>query len=299
VTEIEQMDNPFFSYSPIVRRKPLRLPEGKRLAVWLGLNLEHYEYGKPALSLAPFTAQLTPDPLNYGWREYGPRVGVWRLIEIFDRLGVAPTAIVNSEVCERNPELIEEGIKRGWCWVGHGRNNSTWQAGMERDPEKAYIEQVASTIERATGSHPRGWLGPALTASPQTNDLLAELGFRYCLDWGVDDEPFRFDVTVGELISVPYSTELNDIPFYALQGQSGADFRQALIDQFDQLLAEGESRPRVMGVGLHPFLSGQPYRARYVKEALAYMTQHDEVWFTTADEIANWYLQSTREERDP
>ena len=288
------MENPLFPYSPIVRREPLTLPEGKRLAVWFALNLEHYEYGKPALSLAPFTAQLTPDPLNYGWREYGPRVGAWRLIEMFDRIGVQPTAVVNSEVCDRHPELIEEGVKRGWRWVGHGRDNSTWQTGMEPEAEKAYIEDVAGAIERATGARPRGWLGPALTASPATNDLLAELGFRYTLDWGVDDEPFRFDVASGELISVPYSTELNDIPFFVIHGQTGADFRQALIDQFDQLRAEGESRPRVMGFGLHPFLSGQPYRARYVAEALEHMTRCEDVWFTTADEIAEWYLNGAR-----
>jgi allantoinase len=292
--EVALMENPLFAYSPIVRRPPLELPEGKRIAVWFALNLEHYEYGKPALSLAAFTAELIPDPLNYGWREYGPRVGVWRLVEIFDRLGIQPTAVINSEVCDRHPEIIDEGLKRGWRWVGHGRNNSTWQAGMEIEAEKAYIADVAATIERATGTRPRGWLGPALTASPATNDLLADLGFRYTLDWGVDDEPFHFDVATGELISIPYSTELNDIPFYVLQGQSGADFRQALIDQFDQLRTEGESRPRVMGFGLHPFLSGQPYRARYVAEALEHMAQFDDVWFTSADEIADWYVETSR-----
>ncbi|MFI6350219.1 polysaccharide deacetylase family protein [Streptomyces sp. NPDC050560] len=288
------MDNPFFTYSPIVRRPPLRLPQGKRIAVWFALNLEHYEYGKPALSLAPFTAGLTPDPLNHGWREYGPRVGVWRLVEIFDGLGLQPTAVINSEVLDRHPAIVEEGVKRGWSWVAHGRNNSTRQTHMTIEEERAYITEVADRIERGTGARPRGWLGPALTASPATNDLLAEIGFRYSLDWGVDDEPFRFDVPAGELISVPYSTELNDIPFYALQGQSGSDFKQALVDQFDRLRAEGETRPRVMGFGLHPFLSGQPYRARYVAEALEHMARFDDVWFTSADAIADWYAGEAR-----
>lgn len=287
------MTAPFFSYSPIVSRPALRLPEGKRIAVWFGINVEHYEYGKPALSLAPFTAGLTPDPLNYGWREYGPRVGIWRLIDAFDQAGVRPTAIVNSEVCDRHPAIIAAGVERGWTWVAHGGNNSTWQAGFGLEEERAYIAGVADRIAQATEARPRGWLGPSLTASANTLDLLASLGFTYSLDWGVDDEPFRFTVADGQLLSVPYSTELNDIPFYAIHGQSGAEFRQALVDAFDQLYAEGTTRPRVLGVGLHPFLSGQPYRTRYVADAIAHMKQFPDVWFPSADEIADWYLKET------
>jgi peptidoglycan/xylan/chitin deacetylase (PgdA/CDA1 family) len=284
------IENPFYSYTPIVRRPQRGFPNRESVAVWIGLNLEHYEYGTPALSLAQFTAGLVPDPLNHGWRDYGPRVGVWRLVEMFDQLGVRPTAIVNSDVCDRHPAIVEAGVERGWTWVAHGRNNSTWQTGLEPEQERAYIAEVADRIEKATGSRPRGWLGPALTASPATIGLLSELGFRYTLDWGADDLPFQFDLAEVDLVSVPYSTELNDIPFYVLHGQSGAEFRGALIDQFDQLRADGRSRPRVMGFGVHPFLSGQPYRARYLREALEHMAAHDDVWFATADEIADWYL---------
>ncbi|MGP3968288.1 polysaccharide deacetylase family protein [Streptomyces sp. 6N223] len=289
------MTAPFFDHSPIVARPALRLPEGKRMAVWFGLNLEHYEYGKQALSLAPFTAGLTPDPLNHGWREYGPRVGVWRLIDVFDRAGVQPTAILNSEVSDRYPEIVKAGVERGWTWVAHGSNNSTWQTLLEPEEERGYITQVADRITEATGVRPRGWLGPALTASPNTLGLLARLGFRYCLDWGIDDEPFPFrtDGNGGPLLSVPYSTELNDIPFYVLHHQTGEQFRQAIVDAFDQLYAEGATRPRVLGIGLHPFLSGQPYRARYVAEALAHMKRFADVWFPSADEIADWYLEET------
>lgn len=282
--------NPFYSYSAIADRPVLELPEGKRIAVWVGLNIEHYEYGEPAISLAEFTAGLTPDPLNHGWREYGPRVGVWRMIEMFDRLGIRPTAIADSDVIERYPAIVETGVARGWAWVGHGESSSRLQTGMDRDTERAYIAAVADRFERATGRRPRGWLGPARTASAATNDLLAELGFDYNLDWGIDDEPFPFDVGRGTLISVPYSAELNDIAFYAVQGQSGADFGQALVDQFDRLYAESATRPRVMGFALHLFLSGQPSRSRYVAEALEHMAGHDDVWFASADEIAAWYL---------
>lgn len=283
------MTNPFYSYSAISDRPVVPLPDGKRVAVWIGLNVEHYEYGKPGLSLAQYTALLVPDPLNFAWREYGPRVGIWRMLEIFDQLEFQPTAILNSDVITEHPAIIKAGVERDWCWVAHGSNNSTWQVEMGADTEKAYVAQVADLIEKATGRRPKGWLGPSLTATANTLDILAELGFSYCLEWGMDDLPVPFNVKQGSLMSVPYSTELNDIPFFAMQGQSGEQFKQAIIDAFDQMYAEGATRPRVLGIGLHPFLSGQAYRARYVAEALEYMKQREDVWFTTPDEIAEWY----------
>jgi peptidoglycan/xylan/chitin deacetylase (PgdA/CDA1 family) len=163
---------------------------------------------------------------------------------------------------------------------------------MEPAEERALLEQVTSVIEEATGTRPRGWLGPALTESPATNELLAELGYTYTLNWGIDDEPVPMRANGGKFISVPYSSELNDIPLFVFQGQRGADFAEAIVDQFDQLLSEGTVRPRVMGFGIHPFLTGQPYRARRFVSALEHMTEHrDEVWFTTSDEIADWYIE--------
>jgi peptidoglycan/xylan/chitin deacetylase (PgdA/CDA1 family) len=288
--------NPPYDYSAIVRRPRFELPEGKKIAVYCGISVEHYAWGRPALSLAQFTAELVPDPLNYGWRDYGPRVGIFRLMEIFDRFDLKATVLLNSEVCDRYPEVVEEGVKRGWTWVGHGGNNSTWLVGMDHEAELAYIKEVTDRIEKATGSRPRGWLGPALTESADTNQILVEAGYRYSLNWGIDDEPVPLKVAQGELLSVPYSSELNDIPAFNLQGQSAPDFAGALIDQFDQMLEEGEERPRVMGFGLHPFLTGQPYRARHLAGVLEHMTaRREEVWFTNPDEIAAHYLASRGE----
>jgi allantoinase len=286
-------DNHLFDYTPIVARPRLALPGGKRLAVWIGVAIEHYSWGRPAMSLTPHTADLVPDPLNYGWREYGPRVGIWRLFDVLDRFGVKGTALLNSEVVARHPQIVAAGQERGWAWVAHGANNSTWQVGMERDVEKEYIARVTEEIEAGTGHRPRGWLGPVLTASPNTYDILAELGYDYAVDWGIDDLPVPFNVQTGSLLSVPYATELNDIPLLNGHGQSGAEFRDALLDQFEVLHAEGADRPRVMGFGVHPFLSGQPFRAKYLAEALEQMTSHEDVWFATADEIATWYQEAT------
>lgn len=287
------MENPLYDHSPIVRRPRLELPNGARLAVWVGLNVEHYQFGRPALSLAPFTAELVPDPLNYGWRDYGPRVGVWRLMEILDRHGIRASAIVNAEAATRYPELVEAGNERGWAWVGHGRDNTTWQAGMDLDAERAYVGEVVAQLEAATGTRPRGWLGPALTATMQTNDVLAELGFDYSLDWTNDDQPYPLNVASGSLISVPYSSEVNDIPAFVIHHHTGAQFRDAIVDQFETLYAEGADSLRIMGIGIHPFLVGQPFRSGHFEAALAHIAARDDVWLATSDEIAAWYLEAT------
>lgn len=290
------MDHSLFDYSPIVDRPRLRLPDGKRLAVWIGVNVEHYRFGQQAISLAPFTAQLVPDPLNHGWRDYGPRVGIWRLMEMLERHGFRVTAITNSAVFEHYPQIVAAGRERGWAWVGHGVDNSSWWVGMERDDERAALEQIVAAFEQATGTRPRGWLGPALTATAQTNDLLAELGFSYNLDWANDDQPYPLNVASGRLISLPYASEVNDIPAFVLHHHTGEQFAQSVIDQFDQLYEEGADGLRVMGIGIHPFLVGQPFRARHFERALAHIAGHDDVWLATSDEIADWYLAATAAE---
>jgi len=284
-------EHPLFDYRPIVDSPKVELPNGARIAVWVAVNVEHYTFGQPALSLAGFTAQLVPDPLNYGWRDYGPRVGVFRLMDILAKHGVPATGVVNADVCEYYPRVIEEGKKHGWdCWVAHGKNNSTWQTGFEPDDERAYIDQVASTIEAATGTRPKGWLGPALTATMKTNDILAALGFTYSLDWANDDLPYDLNVESGRLVSVPYASEVNDIPAFVIHNHTAREFRETLTGQFEQLYEEGG---RVMGIGIHPFLVGQPFRAREFSEALGEIAGHDGVWLATADEIADWYREAT------
>jgi allantoinase len=286
------MDHPFYAYSPIVDRPRLELPDGKRLAFYVGLNIEHYAFGAPAMSLAPFTAELVPDPLNYGWRDYGPRVGIWRLMELLDGVGMRASAIVNTEVFERYPQIVAAGQERGWAWVGHGLNNSRWHVGMERDDERAFLESLVAQFVDATGAAPRGWLGPALTSTMNTIELLAELGFDYTLDWANDDQPYAMNAP--DFVSVPYSSEVNDIPAFVLHHHTGEQFAQSVIDQFDVLYAEGASSLRVMGVGVHPFLVGQPFRAKHFARALEHIAGHDDVWLTTSDEIAAWYLETTK-----
>jgi peptidoglycan/xylan/chitin deacetylase (PgdA/CDA1 family) len=285
------MDQHLYDYWPIIRRPRLQWPNGARVAFWIGLNVEHYEIDKPSTSLFPGTAQLAPDPLNYGWRDYGPRVGLWRMMDVMDQFGVRASVLLNSDVCRLYPEIIEEGNKRQWVWLAHGKNNSILQANMAADVERQYLSEVVSSIERGTGQRPKGWLGPALTETFETPNILAELGLTYVCDWCNDDQPFPMRVKQGKMISVPYSIEVNDIPLFIGKSLSGEDFYQILVDQFDTLYQEGAENGRVMSVALHPFILGQPFRIKYLQRALAYITSKPDVWVTTSDEIADWYYR--------
>lgn len=286
------MQPPFYDYVPIAGRPRLELPDSKRLAVWIALNIEHYVYGQPALSLAQFTAELVPDPLNYGWRDYGPRVGVWRLMDLLERHGIRPTAVVNTDVFEHYPQIVQAGRERDWAWVGHGQNNSRWHVGMDRDEERRFLQEIVGAFEAATGRAPRGWLGPALTSTENTIDLLAELGFDYTLDWANDDQPYLMRSSSGRLASIPYSSEVNDIPAFVLHHHTGEQFAQSVIDQFDVLYEESARSARVMGIGIHPFLVGQPFRAKHFARALEHIAAREDVWLATSDEIAAWYLEA-------
>jgi peptidoglycan/xylan/chitin deacetylase (PgdA/CDA1 family) len=283
------MDNELYEFSPIVERPPLRWPNGAKLALYVGLNVEHYEVDKPSTSIFGGTAGLKPDPLNYGWRDYGPRVGIWRMIEMFDRLGIRPSVLLNSEVCDRYPQIIAAGRARSWAWLAHGENNSTLPGLLERDDEARRLAGMMDTIERATGSRPKGWMGPALNSSFSTLELLAELGVSYTLDWCADDQPFPMKVKAGRMISVPYSIELNDITQFVGHSCTGPEFERMIVDQFEQLLADSAETGRVMAIAVHPFVIGQPFRLKYLERALERIAGHRDVWLPTTDEIADWY----------
>jgi allantoinase len=290
------VENALYDYWPLIRRPRLELPNGAQLAFWIGLNVEHYELDKPSTSIFGGTVMLKPDPLNYGWRDYAPRVGIWRMMELLDKYGIRASVLLNSDVCSRYPEIIEEGNKRNWIWLAHGKNNSIFQANMELEDERRYLAEVVTTIRDATGKQPLGWLGPALTETFNTPDLLAELGVEYLLDWCNDDQPYPMKVKQGRMIGVPYTIEVNDIPVFLGQGHSPDRFYQMIVDQFDVLYEEGEQSGRVMCVALHPFLINQPFRHKYLDRALEYVTGHDGVWLATSDEIADWYLQNYYEQ---
>ncbi|WP_244610554.1 polysaccharide deacetylase family protein [Microvirga pakistanensis] len=278
-----------FPYSAIVDRPRLHWPNGARVAVWVIPNIEHFLFDRPSSSIIQSTMGFVPDVLNYSWRDYGVRVGIWRLMDVLEKYGVKGTVALNADVCRLYPRIIEAGKALGWEWMGHGTNNSTVINGQSEDEERHLITGVLDTIEASTGARPRGWLSPALTESHRTLDILAAAGIRYVADWVNDEQPYRMRVANGEMLSLPYSVEMNDYTAFLEQGLSGEDFAQALRDQFDVLYEDGAGTGRVMSICLHPFLIGHPHRSKHFAEALAHITSRRDVWLATGSEIADWY----------
>jgi peptidoglycan/xylan/chitin deacetylase (PgdA/CDA1 family) len=243
--------------------------------------------------MTPMTAGLKPDVLNYAWRDYGVRVGIWRLMEILDRQGFVATAALNSEACLHYPAIIEEGNKLNWEWMAHGENNSSLHTGMREEAERAIIGNVLDTIAHSTGTKPRGWLGPALTETDNTLDLLADAGIDYVADWCNDEQPYTVQTRNGTIIALPYTLELGDIAVFLQHGGSGEDFERMIVDQFDTMYEEGPTQPRVLSIALHPFLIGHPFRAPYLERALKHIRKHEAVWITTGAAIADWYKSKT------
>ncbi len=283
------MEHGRFDYSPIADREPLRFPNGARVAVWVIPNIEHFHWDRPSTSVTAVTAHLKPDVLNYSWRDFGVRVGIWRMMEVMERHGVKGTVALNSEVCGQYPRIIEAGNELGWEWMGHGSTNSVLFNDQSEDEERGLIGDIVSTIADGTGTAPRGWLGPALSESFNTPDILAENGIEYVCDWVNDEQPYAMNVKTGSLISVPYSIEINDIPTFLDRGLGAEEFYRMIVDQFDVLYEDGAASGRVMAICLHPFLIGHAFRAKYLDKALGYIAQRKEVWVTRGGEIADWY----------
>jgi len=284
-----------FPYSAIVDRPRLQWPNGARVAVWVIPNIEHFLFDRPSSSIIQSTTGFVPDVLNYSWRDYGARVGIWRLMEVMEKYGVKGTVALNSDVCRHYPRIIEAGKGLGWEWMGHGTNNSTVINGQPEDEERQLITDVLDTIAESTGTRPRGWLSPALTESHRTLDILADAGIRYVANWVNDEQPYRMRAAGGEMLSLPYSVELNDYTAFLEQGLSGEDFARAVRDQFDVLYEDGAKTGRVMSICLHPFLIGHPHRSKHFAEALAHITSRRDVWLATGGEIADWYNGNYRE----
>ena len=283
------MEHGRFDYSPIARRPLLKMPNGARVAVWITPNVEHYHWNKPAIALTQMTTSLKPDVLNYAWRDYGPRVGIWRVMEILEKHGFTATAALNAEVCEQYPDIIKEGNRLGWEWMAHGPNNSMIFTGMPAEAERPIIAGVLETIAKQTGKKSRGWLGPVVTETDNTLDILAEAGIDYVADWCNDELPYPIKTKKGSIYAIPYTLEIGDIPVFLERGGSGEDFYDMVVDQFDQLYEEGGTRPRVLSIAIHPFLIGHPFRARHLARALEHIRRHEAVWLTTGSAIIDWY----------
>jgi len=283
--------SPRYDFEPIVQRRPVQFPKRERLAVLIYVNVEHVPFGSTSLAHAvyPGTTQYSPDILNHGWRDYGNRVGLWRIMEAMDRYGYRGTVNLHSDVCREYPQIIAAGNKRRWEWGAQGDNNTSIATTMSEDEERTFIQRNLAIIEKATGSRPRGWLGMCLAESLNSPDLLAEAGIEYVSNYAHDELPVRMRVRSGSLLTMPYTLELNDVPAVLGKGTTAEDFGKMIRDQFDVLYAEGRERPRIMSISLHPFISGHPFRMKHLEAALGYVASHSDIWLTTGGEINDWY----------
>jgi allantoinase len=273
-----------YAYSPISQRSDYNWPESRRLAVYIGLNLEHFAFGSGlGAALAPPTAQ--PDVLNYAWRDYGNRVGVWRLLELFDALALPVGVLVNTAIYDYCPAVMQAFRECGGEVIGHGRTNSERQGEMSEDAERHLIADCAERIAREEGTPPGGWLSPWISESAVTPDLLRECGYRYTLNWCHDDQPTRFATRAGDLWSIPYPQEVNDIPAVMARLSSGAQFADMIVDTYDEMLEQSTAQPLVMGIALHPYIVGQPHRLRHLRRALAHIVADGRAWLTRPGDI--------------
>ncbi|MEO0979268.1 MAG: polysaccharide deacetylase family protein [Pseudomonadota bacterium] len=275
-----------YEFSAIHDRADYDWPDGKRLAVYLGMNLEVFSFGEGlGAELAPGGPQ--PDVLNFAWRDYGNRVGAPRMLALFERLELPCTALVNSEIYAEAPGLAEAFAARGDEIAGHGRTNAERQGTLTEDEEQSLIAQSTEVLTAHHGRKPKGWLGPWISQSHVTPDLLQEAGYEYLLDWCHDDQPTWMTTRSGRILSVPYPQELNDIPQIVGRRREGNEFADMIIDAFDVMLEEAKARPLVMGIALHGYLMGHPHRIKHLERALAYMKANsgDLVWWTTAGAI--------------
>ena len=285
-------------YSPIIDRPIIKWPNDARVALWIAPNVEHYEYFPDFDGVREAWPRMPyPDTQQYSYKDYGNRIGFWRMLEPLDKYNIKCCVSLNLAVLEHFPEIAEAMVQRDWDFMSHGIYNTRFldNDAYTEEQEREFFRDNIETLHRLTGKTLKGMLTPAISGTERTPDLMAEAGLIYHTDWMHDDQPVPIKVKSGKLISVPYTVELNDSPMFKTPHE-GEYFARIIKAQFDQLYKEGAESGRVMCLALHPFAIGQPHRYKYLEDALGYMMSHDGVWQTTADEIAEYYIANYYDE---
>jgi allantoinase len=277
-------------FSPIINRPRLALPDGGRMILWPILALEVWDIERtmPRIVLTPPQGQpLTPDIPNWSWHEYGMRVGVWRLMKIFNDLAVRPCVTLNARVCEDYPAVAQACLDHGWELNAHSYD----QVAMHKlDDQSATINKSMDIIEKFAGKRPRGWFGPGLTQTFETLDLLAGAGVEYIGDMVLDDQPVTLKTEHGPIVALPYNYEIHDIAQQMIQYHESEIYFKRARDYFDCIYAESADSVRVMSLVVHPYISGSPHRAKYIRQTLEYILSKPGVTVLDGEQLLDWFL---------
>jgi allantoinase len=277
-----------FPYTPINRRPKLTWPGGAHVAVWVIPNIEVFALDERM----PGGSGNIPDVSVWSTRDYGARVGVFRIMDVLSKRGIRASVTLNSEVCDAYPQIMEDAMELDWEFLGHNQSNTRRLIDIPAETEKQVVHDTLDRITQTTGERPRGWLGSGLQETWNTLDYLADEGVDYVCDWINDDQPYLMDVGGRRMVSLPYSTEINDLPAFHRYFQTVDSFEAMMRRQFDTLYREGAESGRVMAICLHPFVIGMPHRIWALESALDYIMGHDKVWFATGSEIVDYWLSS-------
>jgi allantoinase len=290
-----------YDYIPISERKPLRWPGRNRVALIITINLETWDLvkdtdrayyaGGPAI-LPDVLPGNVPDFPNYTWREYGQRVGAFRLFELFDGFGVKPSCTINAVTALRRRAMLDAALARGCEILAHNYEQGELLTDFAKDPaaERRLIRRTLDVYEKAVGRKARGWLSSSLRGTLHTADILAEHGLLFYCDLMNDDQPYLVDTPHGPIVSTPYTNEINDFTLLTRRNHTTDEFRDVLVEELRELHREGADTGRIMNIGLHPHVSGRAYRARALREFLKFAKSLKGVWWTTREEVATWYM---------
>jgi peptidoglycan/xylan/chitin deacetylase (PgdA/CDA1 family) len=280
------------SYSPISERPPLKLPDGKRMAVWVIVNVEEWDINSPmprTVLTPPAGGSPSPDIPNWAWHEYGNRVGFWRLLKTFDDFKIPGVLAINGSALAAYPAIVKAAKERNWEFMGHGFT----QRNMQKvENEREDIRKTADVIEKATGKRPRGWLGPGLTETWETPDLLKQEGYDYVADWVLDDQPVWLKTKTTPIVNIPYTQECNDVAMMLIQHHKASEYQDRALDQFEQIYEDAVDSARIMALVIHPYIMGAPHRAKYFRRIFEVIKQKPDVAFMTGEAILDWYLKT-------
>ncbi len=286
------------AYSPITKRKPLALPNGARMVVWTITNVEEWDATQPmprTVLSPPAGGSPIPDIPNWCWHEYGNRVGFWRLLKVYDEFEIPGVMNINGIALAAYPDIVE-GRGRAQMGVRRPRLHPAQHAeGRQTSARTSATPREA--IEKATGKRPRGWLGPGLTETWETPDILDEEGYEYVADWVLDDQPVWLKTRGKPIVSVPYTQECNDVAMMLIQHHKASEFYERAIDQFEQIYADAEGSARVMAISVHPYIMGAPHRTKYFRRIFETIRKKHDVLFWNGEQISTGISRPGRRRR--